>query len=56
MKVTMTYKKSTKGTHVYEDSDENTVLTQLYLKRVPLEAAFGGQHPVVITVTIEEEK
>lgn len=56
MKVKMTYKKSTKGTHVYEDTDENTVLTQLYLKRTPLEATFGGKHPVVITVTIEEDK
>ena len=56
MKVTMTYKKSTKGTHVYEDTDQDTAIPTLYLKKAQLEKAFGGKEPMGIVVTIEEVK
>lgn len=56
MKITMTFKKSTKGTHVYEDTDEGTAIPTLYLRKSPLEEALGKPVPKGIVVTIGEVK
>ena len=56
MKVTLTFKKSTKGTHVYEDTDEGTAIPTLYIKKDPLAKAFPEKIPMGIVVTIEEVK
>ena len=56
MKTTLTFKKSTKGTHVYEDTDEGTAIPTLYLRKEPLEKAFGGSVPAGIVVIVEEVK
>lgn len=55
-KITMTFRKSTKGTHVYEDTDTDTLIKTIYLSKEPLEKAFGGTVPVGIVVTVEEVK
>jgi len=55
MKVTMTFKKSTKGTHVYEDESPNTAIPTLYIKKAQLEKEFGVA-PLGVTVTVEELK
>ena len=56
MEITMMFKKSTKGTHVYEDTDQDSAIPTLYIKKDPLEKAFGGSAPAGIVVTIEEVK
>lgn len=33
IKTTMTYKKSTKGTHIYEDTREGAPIKTLYIQR-----------------------
>ena len=50
MKLKMTYKKSTKNTHVYEDTSENSPLPTLYVKRGVLQPS---DKPEAITVTVE---
>jgi hypothetical protein len=48
-KIEMTFKKSTKGTHVYESNDTEACITQLYIKKHGLPAV----PPVFITITLE---
>ena len=45
--IEMTYKKSTKGTHVYE-SDSEACVTTIYIKKIGMPIAHE-----MITVTIE---
>jgi len=54
-KIIMTFRKSTKGTHVYEDTSEDTLIKTLYVSRDALEKAFGAT-PLGLTVTVEEVK
>ena len=56
MKLTLTFKKSTKGTHVYEETVQDSPIPSLYIKRAQLEKEFGGEVPKGIVVTIEEVK
>ncbi len=46
---TMTYKKSTKGTHVFENQDDAVAVSSLYISR----AALPIPVPQSITLTIE---
>lgn len=46
--ITMTYKKSTKNTHVYENNDNDSPLPVIYIKRNSL----PDNEPKTITVTI----
>jgi lipopolysaccharide export LptBFGC system permease protein LptF len=50
VKITMTHKKSTKGTHVY--GNEDSAIPSVYIKK----EIFGGQTPAEITITVEEKK
>ena len=47
--VTLNFLRSTKNTHVYTDSDPNTVLPSQYIKKTGLPTPA----PLEITVTIE---
>lgn len=47
--LTMTFTKSTKGTHVYNNGDDGAAIPTLYIKR----AALPATPPATITVTIE---
>lgn len=47
-KITMTLKKSTKGTHVY--GNEDSAIPSVYIKK----EIFGGKTPEQIYITIEE--
>ena len=49
MKIEMSYKKSTKGTHVYESSKPDTPVPTLYIRK----SAFTKDAPPSITVVIE---
>lgn len=46
----MEFTKSTKGTHVFTDSNENAPVTTLYIQR----SAFQGDPPANITLNITE--
>lgn len=51
--ITMRYKKSTKGTHVYEEVDNNqeaevAVIPTIYIKK----SLFGTKYPKTISLTI----
>ena len=48
--ITMTLKKSTKGTHVY--GNEDSAIPSVYIRK----EVFGGQTPQEIIITIEENK
>ena len=48
--ITMTLKKSTKGTHVY--GNEDSAIPSVYIKK----EIFGNTVPDAIIVTIEEKK
>lgn len=47
-KITMTLKKSTKGTHVY--GNEDSAIPSVYIRK----EIFGGTTPAEITITIED--
>lgn len=49
LKVPMTYKKSTPGTHVFASDDPDAAVTQLYVRKSSMEAASGKK--IVITVS-----
>ena len=49
LKVTMTLKKETKNTFVYDNDDEGTPITQLYIKKT----AYTDGAPAIITVRVE---
>ncbi len=46
------FKKSTKGTHVYEDDSEDAAIPTVYIKR----HALPDKPPEKITVTIEYDQ
>lgn len=47
--IIMQFKKSTKGTHVYENSETDSPVSSIYVKRSEL----PSQPPTDITLTIE---
>lgn len=49
VQIEMTFKKETKGTYVYENSEEDAPITVLYVKKAP----FKGKPPETISVTIQ---
>ncbi len=53
-KVTMTlkFKKSTKGTHVYSDDSDNAVVSSIYIRK----HIFNNRIPDEIILTVEEKK
>lgn len=51
IEVTMTFKKSTKNTHVYNCEDDKTPVTTLYIQR----SAVGNDTPPFIKVVISDE-
>jgi len=55
MQLELNYKKSTKGTHVYENTDENAAIPTLYIRKSA--ACFEGfsEAPLILTVTGEVE-
>lgn len=50
--LTLTYSKSTKGTHVYKDACDDAPVPSLYIRK----SALAGDRPTTITVTIKGEK
>ena len=48
--IKLNYKKSTKGTHVYEDSTVDAPVPSLYIKR----KALPEDPPKLLTITIDE--
>jgi len=48
--VNMTFKKSTKGTHVYDDDADDPAIPVLYIRRT----ALGDEPPKAITVVVTE--
>lgn len=48
--ITMTLKKSTKGTHVY--GNEDSAIPTVYIKK----EIFGGETPAEIVITVEEKQ
>ena len=49
MKLEMAFVKSTKGTHVYGNSDSNAAITSLYIKK----DALPEVPPKAIAITVE---
>lgn len=47
---TLTFKKSTKGTHVYEDTDDDAPVTQVYVKRSALSSDDVAPPSIVLTI------
>ena len=47
--IIMQYRKSTKGTHVFANDEDNTPVPSIYIKR----SALPSQPPESITLTIE---
>lgn len=53
IKLKMTYKKSTKNTHVYESSDDMAQIPSLYIRRSALNMFYdNGEFPESIVVTV----
>ena len=50
--VTLTFKKSTKGTHVYEDVDDDAPIPTLYIKR----GSLPSDPPNILIITVETVK
>lgn len=48
--IEMTYKKSTKGTHVFENQEQDTAITVLYIKKTAMDVP-----PLLIRVTIDTQ-
>lgn len=46
--ITLEYSKSTKGTHVYRDDNEDAPIPTLYIKR----SALPAKAPEAITITV----
>ena len=49
-KIKMTQGRETKGTYVYKNDDDGASIRSLYITK----AAFKGDAPEMITVTVEE--